>query len=174
MKVTKDNLYNMKLTTELKSSNEIISILENFPVAIDLVTTFIGKKIGYGCYRDVYQYNLNDKYVIKLERENTDCNTVEYLLWNEIRGLCGNLAWVKDWFAPVNWISPNGKILVMEKTIERPNKKKPSKIPKFLWDVKEDNFGWIGNKYVCHDYGQFYNFIKYDKKMQDAVWTKYE
>lgn len=80
------------------------------------------------------------------------------------------MEWVKDWFAPVKWISPNGRILVMRKTEEKPDKKRPDKVPDFLWDVKVDNFGWIGNNLVCHDYGQFYNMIDYKKKMKKVKW----
>jgi len=28
----------------------------------------------------------------------------------------------------------------------------PDKIPAFFTDVKPDNWGWIGNQLVCHDY----------------------
>lgn len=91
-------------------------------------------------------------------------------MWAQIEDLCGDLAWVKEWFAPVKWISPNGRVLIMKKTVEKPNKKRPERVPKFLWDVKWDNFGWIGNKFVCHDYGQFYNFMEYRKATRKIVW----
>ncbi len=83
-----------------------------------MLTSICGKKIGFGVFRCVYDYNLDDRYVVKIEPLNTNCNVVEYMLWNEIKGLINGLAWVKDWFAPVKWISPNGKILIMRKTKE--------------------------------------------------------
>jgi hypothetical protein len=158
----------MKLENNLNSTEEICTLTHLASVSSDLITCLVGEKIGSGCYRTVYEYNLDKKYVIKIEPLNTNCNVTEYMLWNEIRGLTGNLAWVKDWFAPVKWISPNGRVLVMQRTKVDYKKEKPKKIPKFMWDVKEDNFGWIGNKFVCHDYGQFYNFISYSKGMQDV------
>ena len=122
-------------------------------------------------FKDWAEGNLDEKYVIKIEPRNTNCNQVEYTLWEEIKGLTGDLAWVKDWFAPVKWISPNGRILLMQKTKEDFNKEYPEKIPKFMWDVKPDNFGWIGKNLVCHDYGQFYSFIEYSKKMKKVDWS---
>ena len=159
-----------KIELELYDSIEISKLLLNYDVMLDMIRTMCGKQIGAGAFRDVYDYNLDSKYVIKIERGNTDCNIVEYMLWNEIMGLEGDLAWVKNWFAPIWWISPNNKILIMKKTKDISSKKKPDRIPAFMWDVKNSNFGWIGNKYVCHDYGQFYNFINYSKKMRKVIW----
>jgi len=159
-----------KLENNLLQYDEIKHITNNFDVVLDIVRVICGKMISYGLFRDVYEYNLDDKYVVKIERGNTDCNLVEYMLWSEIKGLKKDLAWVKDWFAPILWISPNNKIIVMRKTKYIPNRKKPETIPKFMWDVCSRNFGWIGNRFVCHDYGQFYNFINYDKKMRKVIW----
>lgn len=159
-----------KLQDNFLNLNYYKHIVDNPSLSYDLITSFIGREIGTGCYRAVHEFQLDSNYVIKLEPGNTDCNTIESMMWAEIEGLKGNLEWVKDWFAPVSWISPNGKILVMKRTYDKPNKKKPEKVPSFLWDVKSDNFGWIGNKYVCHDYGQFYNFISYKKSFKNVVW----
>jgi len=57
----------------------------------------------------------------------------------------------------------------MNKQAQEPKNKKlerPREVPEFFSDLKYDNWGWIGNKFVCHDYGFLYKFIKYDKKMQ--------
>jgi hypothetical protein len=158
-----------RLENNLNSIEDVCTISHLQDVNTDLILSLCGKKIGGGCYRSVYDYNLDDKYVIKIEPNNTECNMVESMLWDEIRGLKGDLAWVKDWFAPVLWMSPNSKILVMEKTSEFPKNKKlerPREVPAFFTDLKKDNFGWIGNRFVCHDYGFIYKFIKYEKKMQ--------
>jgi hypothetical protein len=159
----------MRVRNYLNNLNAVNSIVQNSDVITDMVNTLCGQHIGDGLYRSVYEYQLDRNYVIKLEGTSTNCNLVEYLIWEEVQGLIGDMAWVKDWFAPVKWISPNGRILVMKKT-KKTDKPKPDKIPKFLWDVKENNFGWIGDKYVCHDYGQFYNMIHYPKGMQKVNW----
>ncbi len=160
----------MRLEDNLDNIGTLHSIVTCTPIITDIITSLCGHHIGSGSFRDVYNYNLDDKYIVKIEAENSGCNMVEYMIWDEVRGLINNSEWVKKWFAPVKWISPNGRILVMQKTKERPKKEKPKKIPAFLWDIKEDNFGWIGNNFVCHDYGQFYNMIHYPKKMVKAKW----
>jgi len=160
----------MKLEDNLNNIGALHHIVTCTPVITDLVTSMCGKHIGEGTSRSVYDYALDDKYVIKLENSNTNCNTVEYMIWKEIEKLTGNLEWVKKWFAPVKWISANGRVLIMQKTKDFEDVPKgcaiPKKIPEFLWDIKPDNFGWIGKNFVCHDYGQFYNFIEYSKKLQ--------
>lgn len=159
------------LSNKLNSIEEVCKISHLQDVNTDLILSLVGEKIGSGIHRKVYEYNLNPKkYVIKLETENTEANMTEFLLWDEIQGLKGPLAWVKEWFAPILWVSPNKKILVMERTKELPKKTRPKKIPAFFMDVKQDNFGWIGNKFVCHDYGFIYRFIKYEKKFQNIKW----
>lgn len=163
----------IKLTDKLENMEALHNIVQCTSVITDMVTSLCGKHISEGTFRSVYEYALDDKYVIKLENTESNCNLVEYMIWDEVKWLTGNLAWVKDWFAPVKWISPNGRILVMEKTKkEHPKLKRPDKIPAFLWDVKWTNFGWLGKNYVCHDYGQFYNMIHYPKKMVKVDWEK--
>jgi hypothetical protein len=159
--VLEDNLLDLETVTDLLSVPSI---------SLDFITSLCGKHLGTGSFRSVFDYNIHSDYIIKIERENSGCNRIEYMIWDEVRFLKGNLSWVKNWFAPVDWISPNGRILVMKKTKQIKNKKLPEKIPAFLWDVKKDNFGWIGKNYVCHDYGQFYNMISYPKKMIKAKW----
>jgi hypothetical protein len=160
---------------ELLDSERANAILKIPAVGYDFVTSLCGEYLGSGQFRSVFDYALDDKYVIKVEPKNTNCNTIEYMMYNEIQYLQGDLNWVKDWFSPVKWISPNGRLLVMRKTkphTDKTKKKRPDNIPKFLWDVKEENFGWIGNNYVCHDYGQLYNLIEYSKRMVKIDWDK--
>lgn len=159
----------VRLENNLNSIEEVCTLSHLQDVNTDLILSLCGKKLGSGVYRAVYDYNFDDKYVIKIEPRSTECNITEYMLWDEINGLTNDLAWVKGWFAPVLWMSPNGKILVMEKTSEFPKNKKlerPKSVPAFFTDLKRDNWGWIGNRFVCHDYGFLYKFIKYEKKMQ--------
>lgn len=156
----------MKLSNKLNNLEEVKNILSWQDLSVDFITSLCGQRLGEGHSRSTYIYNLDEKYVIKVEPENGDNNLSEHLIWEEVKGLTGSLAWVKDWFAPVKWISPNGKILVMERTFEKPKKERPKSVPAFFTDLKRDNWGWIGNKFVCHDYGFIYKFIKYEKKFQ--------
>jgi hypothetical protein len=114
----------VRLENNLNSIEEVCNITHLQDVNTDLITTLLGNKLGQGRYRAVYQHNWDDKWVIKVEPNSTNCNLTEYLLWDEVRGLCNNLEWVKEWFAPILWMSPNGKILCMQKTSEKPKNKK--------------------------------------------------
>ncbi len=161
----------IRLTNRLNNVDEVSTLSQLQDVNTDLILTLCGEKLGSGSYRSVYEFNMNpNKMVVKVEPKSTDCNIAEFLLWDEIQGLKGNLAWVKEWFAPIHWCSPNGKVLIMERT-KQLDKERPKKVPYFFTDVKADNFGWIGNKFVCHDYGFIHKFVKYEKKYQNAVWS---
>ena len=159
----------MILEDNLRDINVIKAIIDEPMVVADIITMLCGKHLGDGVYRTVYEYNPDPRYVIKLERPASFCNLSEHMIWDEVEGLIGDLAWVKKWFAPCKWISPNGRVLVMQKTYQK-SIDVPKKVPEFLWDAKPDNFGWIGSNYVCHDYGQIYNMMHYSKKMRNINW----
>lgn len=160
----------VRLTNRLNSIDELSNLSQLQSVNTDLILMLCGEKIGSGTYRSVYEFNMNpNKFVIKVEPLSTDCNLSEFLLWDEIQNLKGNLSWVREWFAPIHWCSPNGKVIIMQRT-KQLNRERPKKIPFFFTDVKKNNFGWIGNKFVCHDYGFIQKFIKYQKKYQNINW----
>ena len=156
------------------------AILESHNVGMDLIMCMIGPVIANGNFRAVYEHALDPNKVIKVEyghekkdshdsiMNNSYCNVQEFLLWREIEGLKGPLEWVKKWFAPIDWISPSGHIMCMHKTKPMPGKKRPDEIPSFMWDVKQDNFGWIANNLVCHDYPHLPAFTSYKGKMKNV------
>lgn len=166
--------YNAPFSLEgnLQELGDIHQLLGLPSVATDLCLSMLGEKLGTGCYRSTYVFNLNRDFVIKVEPLNTHCNMAEWLFWQEIHKEDSDL---KNWFAPVRWISPNGRLLVMQKTNQYPKNKnltRPTKIPEIMNDVKWDNYGWIGNRFVCHDYASFSKAINLSKKMQDVgkIW----
>lgn len=119
-------------------------------ISRDLTTLILGKKIGEGMSRDVYEYRPDDRYVIKVERGAYQFqNAIEWEIWQSIQ----KYPQILKWFAPIQAISPNGLFLVQEKTYTA--QKYPEKVPYFFKDVKKENFGFIGSKFVCHDYGTF-------------------
>lgn len=85
----------MRLENNINSIEEIHNLSTLESVNSDIIRTFIGHKIGSGSFRSVYQYNLDDRFVIKVEVLNTGMNNNEYELWDEVKGLKGTLAWVK-------------------------------------------------------------------------------
>lgn len=166
----------IRLENRLNSIHDLSVISKLESVNSDLIKMLMGKKLGSGYYRSVYEFNLNpDKYVIKIEPNSTDSNNNEFLIWNEVSWLTGKLSWVKDWFAPVLYMSPDAKILIMERTYDQhkirgKNIDIPNEVPSFLSDIKLDNFGWLNGKFVCHDYGFINRFIKYENKFRKANW----
>lgn len=154
------------------------ALIESPHVGMDLMMCSLGTRLSNGCFRDVYAHTLNSELVLKIEYghdrkdeydtgvNNSFCNVQEFLLWQGIQYLKGPLEWVKQWFAPIEWISPGGHILCMQRTYEMPEKERPEMIPDFLWDVKKENFGWIGDQFVCHDYAHVHAFASYSKKMR--------
>ena len=111
----------------------------------------LGEKIGSGCFRDVYECKLNDKYVVKVMRDDaidTFANVIEWKIWEEIQ----DYKTMSKWFAPCEFITDDGKVLIQHKVRIRDIEKYPKKVPTFFTDIKQDNFGFIGKQLVCFDY----------------------
>lgn len=115
----------------------------------DMIAFLCGSLIGQGQYRDVFKYNLDDKFVVKIQREAGNFNNIiEWEIWNNMR-----FTEHKKWFAECSWISGNGRIMLQRKTSPiSKTKPPPERIPSFFTDIKNSNFGWIGNQFTAHDY----------------------
>lgn len=124
-------------------------IYENPEIGEACLDILCGEYIGSGASRTVYQSNLFENWVIKIERDGINSNLLEYETWCVVKNTK-----FKKWFAPCAWISDNGKVLIMEKTepLEKLSKKMIKTLPKFISDVKRDNFGLLNGKLVTHDY----------------------
>ena len=128
-----------------------------------------GEKIGSGAYRDVFLHKWDKKLVIKVEIEQTHrtfANVFEHHYWTEASEAN------RQWLAPVVGLSPDGKISFMERTCALPHDFKfPSAIPRFLRDIKPENFGLYKDRLVCHDY-QMLN-IKLDNQLKKHQGTQF-
>jgi hypothetical protein len=138
--------------------------------------------IGEGSSRRVFSSKVMPECVIKIEE---DCgkfqNVMEWETWQRVRGTP-----YSHWFAECKWISPNGLVLVMQRTEPAMEKEYPVKMPAFLSDFKRPNYGIITNytlaklnkpkirTFVCHDYGT--NLLMEhgmtSKKMTTADWSE--
>jgi len=131
----------MSYTDDIK--NELIS---GHDMNRSLINFLCGDFIGQGVDRVVFEYSLDSKYVVKIEREFPMANMLEWEIWDLVRD--------RDeakWFAPCHHISDCGRILIQRKT--KPMKKtKDIKIPTYFTDIKVENFGTLGKQLVCHDY----------------------
>jgi len=123
--------------------------------SLETLAFICGNLLGSGYYRDVFEYNLDPKYVVKIQRDDAKFNNiVEWEIWNTV-----SYGSYKKHFAPCTWILGNGRILIQRKTTPISKRKPaPEKIPNFFTDVKDSNFGWIGNQFVAHDYD--YTLVK--------------
>lgn len=116
----------------------------------EFIDILCGDKIGEGISREVFKCRLRDDWIVKVEREGSwHQNIREYAIWEEVR------YWKKmsKWFAPCEYISPHGLVLIQKKVTPAYKKDLPEKIPAFFTDVKEENFGMLDGKLVCFDYG---------------------
>jgi len=124
---------------------------EAFSEAFNLLC---GDKIGTGMSRTVFECVLLPNYVVKVETDSCRFqNILEYETWNIVK-------WTEAsrWFAECRWISPNGKILIQEKTRPPADHELVEKVPIWFTDLKRSNWGMVrtnGKKeyLVCHDYG---------------------
>lgn len=112
--------------------------------------TFVDELIGSGLSRKVWSSKALPDCVIKIEDvAQSFQNIKEWELWNDMKE-CKE---VSKWLAPCRWISPDGSILIMDRTTVPPKKRYPDRLPKFLTDTKFQNYGLLKGRFVCHDYG---------------------
>lgn len=115
----------------------------------DFFRMFCGNKLGSGSARQVYECEYNPEYVVKIEdAAHSFQNVLEWNIWNDAQHMHPD---IQKWLAPCVRISPCGIILIQKRT--KPAKKYPEKLPSWLTDTKRQNYGMIGNRFVCHDYG---------------------
>lgn len=116
----------------------------------DAFNLMCGAKIGSGINRTVFVYRINPEWVVKVEVGNDGNwqNINEYKTWLRAQDLPA-----RRWFAPVEWISNNGRVMLQQRTTPVDPKKLPAKMPAFLCDFKHENYGMLNGRLVAHDYG---------------------
>lgn len=136
-------------------------------VLVDMASMLCGDLIAAGSQRSVYACRIRPDLVIKIETNARSFQNIEeYNTWN----------WIKDtdyakWFAPVEFVSSCGILIMQKRTEPGPMLGYPSKMPAFFTDMKYQNFGWLGKQMVCHDYG--INLLRNDgltKRMRKVRW----
>ena len=71
-----------------------------------------GTRINWGMSRTVYECTLLPDCVVKVETGSQHFqNVMEWETWQIVKG-----APASRWFAACRWISPNGKVLIQERT----------------------------------------------------------
>lgn len=151
---------------------------DNSSVHRDAFNLLCDERIGYGMSRSVFSSKLLPDCVIKVEDSAAKFqNVVEWETWQRVKDTP-----YSRWFAACRWISPNGSVLVMERTRPPAPEEYLDKMPAFLCDFKRTNYGmattppgpktgkpsaWL----VCHDYGTHLMFENgMTKRMRKAEW----
>lgn len=129
----------------------------------DMADMFIGGNVGTGNSRSVYDFTMDPKYVVKIDRNGNFDNVAEWDIWNNIPED------LKKWFAPCLRISQCGRLLIQEKTTPVQLEDMPKEIPAFFQDFKLQNWGKIGENIVCHDYAN-HKFFSKDHGMMEPEW----
>lgn len=115
----------------------------------DALDLFVGRKIGNGIAREVYECALDETLVVKIE---TGCgsfqNVAEWQIWNALRDTAAG-----KWLAPCVRISATGAVLLMRRTEPLQVKQLPKRMPVWLTDFHLANYGMLNGRVVCHDYG---------------------
>lgn len=133
----------------------------------DLFWMMCRQQIGAGMSRNVYSSDVLKDSVIKVEETRGHFqNILEWEIWNRMQSTVH-----AKWFAPCEWISPNGLLLVMAKTTPLEKDKYPKELPAFFTDIKYANFGLYKGNFVCHDYGFTLLMERgMSKRMQKVEW----
>jgi hypothetical protein len=133
------------------------------------VRKFCGELIGAGVYRDVYILNLDDRFVVKIERDMSRSTFANVTEW---RNYINNREWIRfsKYLAPCLLINETGQILIQRRAtriIDNPSLKFPDKIPSLFTDIKKANWGYIGKQPVCFDYSFLLNV---DFRIKKVKW----
>jgi hypothetical protein len=123
----------------------------NEAVHLDAFNLLCGRIIGYGMTRQVFECNVDKKYVVKVEVGEPRThfqNIMEWMVWRRVSGTN-----MEKWFAPVHEMSPDGRVLLMHRTMLAGLSDMPKKMPAFFSDFKMANYGMYKGHLVCHDYG---------------------
>lgn len=115
---------------------------------------FCGEKIGRGVYRDVYICKVDPHFVVKIERDMSEGYFTNVMEW---RNWIDNKDWkqLSNWLAPCEAITESGQLLIQRRVQQYKSRPFPEKIPAIFTDLKRQNFGWIGQRFVCCDYPLF-------------------
>mgnify|MGYP001561240035 CR=1 FL=1 len=133
----------------------------------ELKSVVLGDWLGAGASRDVYASAAEPNFVIKCEyKAGSFQNIAEWDVWD----------WINDrdqakWFAPCISISNCGVFLVQRRCEPLRASERPPKLPKFLCDLKRENFGILDGRVVCLDYGTVGSAIRLaPKNLVKANW----
>lgn len=135
----------------------------------DFIGLMLGRKLGGGMSRVVYECALDPNLVVKIEQRTGHFqNVVEWEMWNALSGMKA-----AQWLAPCRTISACGTVLLQVRTTPARKGELPERMPIWLTDFKQGNYGMLGGRLVCHDYGASGAILMSNaagKRLQRADW----
>ncbi len=138
----------------------------------DLGDFVCGALLGSGSERMVFEFSLDEKFVIKIDKGGHFSNVSEWEVYHNVKD--GHPEYLK-YLAPCRTISSCGRILLQEKTLPITKDELPKQIPDFFADTKIQNWGKIGDNIVCHDYANHRFYTKKIKLIKADWWSdRYE
>lgn len=142
---------------------------ETFEDAFNLLC---GKQLGSGIHRDVYECRIRPDLVVKVENSlqgewRSFANVQEHQFWTDNEYAPA----VAKWLAPCEYLSPDGRISLQRRA--RPVQQGdalPDKLPSFLTDLKDENFGWLDGQLVAVDYAM--TITTASTRLRKADWRR--
>jgi hypothetical protein len=131
----------------------------------ELSNLVLGDFLGEGVNRRVYRCAINPTYVIKVsDRGHCWQNINEWETW-----WYASKAMAK-WLAPCVAISLSGTYLVQRYCEPVRLSELPKKLPRFLVDQKQKNYGMLDGHLVARDYGTMVSLVNRIKGIRRADW----
>lgn len=147
---------------------EFLKLFENdWFLLSDFTDFFVGAMIAEGNSRSVFEFRLNPKLVIKIDRSSHFDNIAEWDIWHGMKDKHHEAA---RFLAPCVNISSCGRVMLQERTKPINREQLPDKIPSFLEDYKIQNWGLIGKRPVCHDYANHKLFANANTDLVNVEW----
>lgn len=121
----------------------------------DAFNMLCGDVLGSGLHRKVFECKLRPDLVVKVENAKDEeyrnfANVFEQNFWDSNQ----YYQKVSIWLAPCEYLSPDGRILLQKKCmpVTQAELDAVNFLPKFLTDIKPENFGRYEGRIVCIDY----------------------
>jgi len=113
-----------------------------------VLSMLLGPCLAVGVGRAVFEVNGNPTMVVKVEDVSQSFqNVIEWEFWNTFRKEP-----IRKWLAPCLAISNQGRVLLQARTSPLRHGDRV-RVPEYFSDLKCGNFGYLGTRVVCHDYG---------------------
>ena len=133
----------------------------------DFADFFLGAQVGEGQSRVVYEFRLNPKWIVKIDKSGQFNNVSEWDVWHNIKLVDPEAA---KFLAPCIHLSSCGRIMIQERTKPIKKEQLPDLVPEFLTDLKIQNWGLIGKRPVCHDFANHKIYSSASTELVKASW----